>query len=109
MKDANLKPLYDLWVENGRKNWTKPDPHWMERHYKGRRRMVTVNCSKQCHLILWSESTPHEIAMSPSLSAFISPVERYDTTKITKHQMTSYHPKEYEGLTARIKFTWMLL
>ena len=27
MKDANLKPLYDLWVENGRKNWTKPDPH----------------------------------------------------------------------------------
>ena len=61
--------------------------------------MVTVDCSKKPYLILWSESTPHEIALSPSLSAFISPLEKFDTKKITKNAMTSYHPKEYLGLT----------
>ena len=99
MNGANLRPLYDLWDSHGRKNWTKPDPSWMEKHYKGRRRMVTVDCREQPYLILWSESTPHEIAMSPSLSAFISPVETFDKTKVLREQMTSYHPKEYEGLT----------
>ena len=99
MNGADLKPIYDLWVKNGCKNWTKPDPNWMQQHYGGRRRMVTVDCSKKPYLILWSESTPHEIALSPSLSAFISPVEKFDTKKITKNTMTSYHPKEYLGLT----------
>ena len=81
MNGADLKPIYDLWVKNGCKNWTKPDPNWMQQHYGGRRRMVTVDCSKKPYLILWSESTPHEIALSPSLSAFISPVEKFDTKK----------------------------
>ena len=76
MNGANLKPIYDYWVKNGSKHWTKPDPIWMQQHYAGRRRMVTVDCSKKPYLILWSESTPHEIALSPSLSAFISPVEK---------------------------------
>ena len=99
MNGANLKPMYDYWVKNGRKFWTKPDPQWMQQHYAGRRRMVTVDCSKRPHLILWSESTPHEIANSPSLSAFISPIEKFDTNKITKAKATSYHPPEYLGLT----------
>lgn len=99
MNGADLKPIYDYWVNNGRKFWTKPDPQWMQDHYGGRRRMVTVDCSKRPHLILWSESTPHEIANSPSLSAFISPIEKFDTNKITKARATSYHPAEYLGLT----------
>ena len=99
MNGVDLKPIYDYWVKNGSKHWTKPDPNWMQQHYGGRRRMVTVDCSKRPHLILWSESTPHEIALSPSLSAFISPVEKFDTTKITKASLTSYHPLEYLGLT----------
>ena len=99
MKNADLKPIYDLWVEHGSKNWTKPNPNWMQEHYGGRRRMITVDCSERPYLILWSESTPHEIAQSPSLSAFISPIEKYDKTIITKGTMTSYHPPEYLGLT----------
>lgn len=99
MNGADLKPIYDLWVANGSKNWTQPDPIWMQQHYGGRRKMVTVDCSKKPYLILWSESTPHEIACSPSLSAFISPIEKFDTKIITKNTMTSYHPPEFEGLT----------
>ena len=62
MKNADLKPIYDLWEEHGSKNWTKPNPNWMQEHYGGRRRMITVDCSERPYLILWSESTPHEIA-----------------------------------------------
>ena len=99
MNGADLKPIYDLWAKNGCKNWTKPDPIWMQQHYGGRRRMVTVDCTKNPYLILWSESTPHEIALSPSLSAFISPIEKFDKTTITLSSMNSYHPPEYEGIT----------
>lgn len=97
MNDANLKPLYDYWVDHGRKHWTKPEPEFMNKHYSGRRRVVTVDCSKHPMLIVWDEHTPHEIADSPALSAFISPITAFNTTKITK--IMSYHPDEYLGLT----------
>lgn len=97
MNGANLKPLYDYWVNHGCKHWTKPEPSFMNEHYKGRRRVVTVDCSKHPMLIVWDEHTPHEIADSPALSAFISPITAFNTTKITK--VMSYHPDEYLGLT----------
>jgi hypothetical protein len=46
---------------------------------------------------MWQESTPHEIADSPALSAFISPIDKYETAKI--ENVLSYQPREYLGLT----------
>ena len=97
MKDANATALHDYWKSKGGKNFTTIDPNWMQQHYPGRRRMITVDCSKYMHLIFWTECWPHEIAQSPSLSAFISPIHDFNHNIIKR--VCSYHPAEYLGLT----------
>jgi len=97
MKGANILPLYEYWKNKGGKNFTKIDLTWMNNTYPNRRKMITVDCSEHMHLIFFDHCIPHEIALSPSLSAFISPIEHFNNTKITK--ICSYHPPEYLGLT----------
>jgi hypothetical protein len=96
MDKADMRPL-KAYHENYGSEFTKIDPLFMNQHYEGRRSMVNIDCSKQPHLILWQESTPHEIAHSPSLSLYVSPVEAFNYTKITK--VTTYQPVEFLGLT----------
>jgi len=99
MNNADIWPLYQ-YCKGKKTSWGdgRPiDPAWMNEHYPGRRRMVTVDCNAHPMLIMWQESTPHEIADSPSLSAFISPIDKYETAKIEK--VLSYQPREYLGLT----------
>ncbi len=102
LKGADLQPLWDRWHENP-KVFHKIDPHWMHNNYPGRRRMVTVDCNTHPMLIMWRESAPHEIACSPSLSAFISPIGYWAApglvTKKGRNSLTSTVPTEYEGLT----------
>jgi hypothetical protein len=97
MKDADIAPLQNYWKSKGCKNFTKIDPLWMQKHYPGRRRMITVDCSKYMHLIFWTECWPHEIAQSPSLSAFLSPIHDFNRDVIKR--VCSYHPPEYLKLT----------
>ena len=103
MNDADLKPLYDYWLEknNGKTDveFTLVDPAFMHKHYPGRRRMVTVDCNDSPMLILWRENVPHEMALSPSVSLFISPVTEHVKTVVTARDMTTYAPPEFEGLT----------
>ena len=94
---CNGKIIGEGYHENYGSEFTKIDPLFMNQHYEGRRSMVNIDCSKQPHLILWQESTPHEIAHSPSLSLYVSPVEAFNYTKITK--VTTYQPVEFLGLT----------
>ena len=97
MKDADATALREYWNSKGGKNFTSIDPLWMQQHYPGRRRMITVDCSKYMHLIFWTECWPHEIAQSPSLSAFLSPIHDFNRDVIKR--VCSYHPPEYLGLT----------
>jgi hypothetical protein len=96
LNGADLNPLKDYYEEHG-SEFTLVDPDYMHRHYPGRRRMVNVDCDETPHVIMWQESNPHEIAGSPSLSIFVSPVKGFNNTEITK--VTSYQPIEYLGLT----------
>ena len=96
MNDADLKPLYLYWLKN-KSEFTKLPPDFMHKHYPGRRRMISVDCSKTPHLIVWKETAPHEIASSPSSSLFISPISKYEDKVVNK--VCTYQPKEYEGLT----------
>ena len=96
LNGADLKPLKDYYEKHG-SEFTLVDPDYMHQHYPGRRRMVNVDCSETPHIIMWQESNPHEIAGSPSLSIFISPVKGFNNTKISK--VTTYQPIEYLGLT----------
>ena len=96
LNGADLNPLKDYYEEHG-SEFTLVDPDYMHQHYPGRRRMVNVDCDETPHVIMWQESNPHEIAGSPSLSIFVSPVKGFNNTEITK--VTSYQPIEYLGLT----------
>jgi len=96
LNGADLKPLYLFYLKNQRE-FTKIPPHFMHKHYPGRRRMISVDCSKIPHLIVWKETAPHEIACSPSSSLFISPISKFEDKVIKK--VCTYQPKEYEGLT----------
>jgi len=89
--------MYLYWKEKGSKSFTKIDPDWMNEHYGAYRRIVTVDCKDHIHLIFFNHVLPHEIALSPSLSVFISPVIEYNKTKIKK--ICTFHPPEYLGLT----------
>lgn len=99
LKGKDLKPIYDFWVKKGSKSFTFIDPEFMNETYPGCRRLIDVDCSRYPHLILFNECIPHEIADSPSISIFLSPVPSFDKTKITKAKTTSYHPTEFIGLT----------
>jgi len=92
----NLKPIYDHWVKKGKKVFTNIDPDFMEKTYPGCRRFVDVDCSEKIHLIIFRECIPHEIASSPSISIFISPIKEFDKKK---EKVTSFHPPEYKNLT----------
>ena len=70
----------------------------METHYAGCRRMVDVDCSQHIHIIIFLENIPHEIASSPCLSLYLSPIKKFDTKKICKNPITS-QPIEYKGLS----------
>jgi len=96
MNGADLKPLKNYHAKHGNE-FTLIDPDFMHKHYPGRRRMINIDCSKQPHLIMWRENNPHEISHSPSLSLFLSPVKKFNHTKIKK--VTTYQPIEYTGLT----------
>jgi len=100
--------LHQYWKEKGSKIFTKIDPDWMNKYYgdsqwddgslrPGVRRIVTVDCKDNIHLIFFNHVLPHEVALSPSLSAFISPITNFNKTKIKK--ICSFHPPEYLGLT----------
>ena len=100
--------LHKYWKDNGSKNFMKIDPVWMNEYYgnsqfdngtprPGARKIVTVDCKDNIYLIFFNHVLPHEIALSPSLSAFISPITDFNKTKITK--TCSFHPPEYLGLT----------
>lgn len=92
----NLEPLYKLW-KNKNAEFVKIDPAWMHKHYPNKRRIIEVDCNQEPMLIVWNESTPHEIVNSPALSCFISPIEEY-THDIIRN-VTSFQPIEYKNLT----------
>lgn len=96
IKGKDLRPVYDHWVTKGKKSFTNIDPAFMNNTYPGCRRIVDVDCSKHIHLIIFRESIPHEIASSPSISIFISPIKEFDQRK---ESITSFHPPEYKDLT----------
>jgi hypothetical protein len=99
MRDADIWPLYQFCIKK-KTTWgvgCPLPPDWMHENYPDRRRMITVDCNEHPMLIMWQESTPHEIADSPSLSAYISPINKYETDKIDK--VLSFQPREYLGLT----------
>ena len=89
--------MHKYWKENGSKKFLKIDPTWMNENYKNARKIVTIDCKDYIHLIFFNHVLPHEIALSPSLSAFISPIVKFNKTKIKK--TCSFHPPEYLGLT----------
>jgi len=94
---SSCSAMEKYWREKGAKNFTKIDPIWMNEHYENYRRIITANCKDNIHLIFFNHVLPHEIALSPSLSAFISPITKFNKTKIKK--ICSFHPPEYLGLT----------
>lgn len=98
MNGADLKPLKEYYDKHGSNEFTMLDPAFMHKHYSGRRRMVNIDCRDTPHMIVWQESNPHEIADSPSISLYISPVRKFNTKDKIK-KVTSYQPIEYLGLT----------
>ena len=93
----NLTPLYKYWLQNGSDEFTMIKPDFMNKYYLGCRRMINVDCRKTPYLIVWRETAPHEMAHSPSISAYLSPVDNYNTTIVKS--TTSYQPPCYKGLT----------
>jgi len=93
----NSDNMHKYWREKGSKNFLKIDPNWMQEHYGDYRRIVQVDCKDNIHLIFFNHVLPHEIALSPSLSAFISPITEFNQTKVKK--ICSFHPPQYLGLT----------
>ena len=95
--------MHKYWKENGSKNFLKIDPNWMNENYGPNaecvttRKIITVDCKDAIHLIFFNHVLPHEIALSPSLSAFISPITEFNKSNIKK--ICSFHPAEYLGLT----------
>ena len=96
MNEADLKPLKDYHDKYG-SEFTSIKPEYMHTHFPGRRRMVNIDCNDTPHMILWQESNPHEIASSPSISLYISPVSNFNNTIISN--VTSYQPDEFIGLS----------
>ncbi len=96
LKGKDLRPIYDHWVEKGSKSFTNIDPEFMNTTYPNSRRIVDVDCSEIINLIIFRECIPHEIANSPSISIFISPIKEFDQNK---ESTTSFHPPEYDELT----------
>ena len=54
-------------------NYTKSQTRLAFVQYIFQNEFLNIDCSENPYLIVWRETTPHEIAHSPSLSAFISP------------------------------------
>ena len=92
----DLKPLYKYYINKGSKEFTKIDFKWMNENYQNCRREVNIDCNDKPILIIWRETTPHEIASSPSLSLFISPTKNFNNNKI---KINTLMPKEFDSLT----------
>ena len=97
LNGANLEPLYKYWIKNGKKEFTKICPIFMNTNYPNRRKVVNVDCGEHPHMIIWKETTPHEIAHSPSISAFISPISNFNNSIIWN--VTSFQPNSFNKLT----------
>ena len=97
LNGANLEPIYKYWLKNGEKEFTKICPEFMNEHYPNRRKVVNIDCSETPHMIIWKETTPHEIAHSPSISAFISPISYFNNSII--RSVTSFQPNIFNNLT----------
>ena len=69
----------------------------MNTNYPNRRKVVNVDCGEHPHMIIWKETTPHEIAHSPSISAFISPISNFNNSIIWN--VTSFQPNILNNLT----------
>jgi hypothetical protein len=93
----DLNPLHNYWKKQ-QKAFTLIDPDFMNKHYPGCRRMVDVDCSQHIHIIVFLENIPHEIASSPCLSLYMSPIKEFDNTKIVKKPTTA-QPIEFKNLT----------
>jgi hypothetical protein len=95
IKDRDKQPLYNYYKDKGKKEFTKIDPVWMEEFYPNCRREVNIDCNQSPVLIMWRETTPHEIASSPALSLFISPTTTFN---YTKPKINTLLPIEYDNL-----------
>jgi len=97
LTNSCAKDMHNYWKDQKSKNFLKINPIWMNEHYGDYRRIVQVDCKDNIHLIFFNHVLPHEIALSPSLSAFISPITKFNQTKVRK--ICSFHPPQYLGLT----------
>lgn len=97
LKNQSLSPIYDYWKNKGEKNFTPIDAEFMYEYYPNCRRMVNVDCSKNIYLIAFLENTPHEIASTPNLSIFLSPVYNFNHNK--NKTTTTFQPLEFTNLT----------
>jgi len=97
LNGRDIKPLYNYWVNGGKKEFTSISPEFMNTNYPACRRVINIDCRESPHLIIWRETTPHEVAHSPSLSAFISPINEFNNKLIER--CTKYQPECFNGLT----------
>jgi hypothetical protein len=97
VKNKDLKPLYDYWKKRGEKEFTNLDPKWMEQNYPNCRKVINIDCTKCPVIIIWRETTPHEIALSPSLSLYMSPTTKFNESMVVK--VNTMQNKEYEGIS----------
>ena len=96
IKDLDKTPLYNYYNDKGKKEFTKIDINWMEQFYSNCRKEVNIDCNESPVLIMWRETTPHEIASSPALSLYISPTKSFN---YTKPKINSLMPIEYDNLS----------
>ena len=80
IKDQDKMPLYNYYIDKGKKEFTKIDINWMEKFYSNCRKEVNIDCNESPVLIMWRETTPHEIASSPAfIIYFITKSFNYET------------------------------
>lgn len=97
LSGKDITPLYNFWKMKGSKEFTGIPAEFMNIHYQNCRRVVNIDCSRIPHLIIWRETTPHEIAHSPSLSAYISPISEFNNKLVDS--VTKFQPDCFRGLT----------
>jgi hypothetical protein len=97
LNGTDIKPLYDYWKSSGSKEFTSINPEFMNSNYPDCRRVVNIDCRENPYLIVWRETTPHEVAHSPSLSAYISPINEFNNKLV--RSVTKFQPDCFNGLT----------
>ena len=97
LQNKDILPLKKYCESKGNKEFTKIDPLWMNSNYPDCRREINIDCNSSPAIIIWRENIPHEIALSPSLSLYISPTKTFD--KISKCKPNTLQPIEYTNLS----------